>query len=331
MLNQPDAAIGRFIISTGRCGSTLVSELLLTHPAVLSLSELFAMLQSDSLGPFPADELDGPEMWRVLSTPRAEITEMQRYQVSQCEDPENLQPGEAEEGTSPLLMYPLEGITPDPEGLHEELGAYVRALPRAPIGAQYTAVFAWLCERCGRPLWVERSGFSTYFLGDLVRWWPEGRYVHLVRDGREAAISMSRRPGRYLAVLYEELRRSNRTMSVEELVAAAMAAARTASVPLERFGQLWSDQVVAAHERLRDLPPERVLLVRFEDLTACPERELGRMVDFLGVGEETTADWLAGAAKRIEPREPRSPRLPEEERDRLEAACRPGLRLLGYR
>jgi putative sulfotransferase len=310
---------GRFIVSTGRCGSTLLSELLLTHPAVLSLSELFAMLQSERLGAFPADELDGGEMWRVLSTPRPEITEMQRS----C--------GDAEDPTPPLLMFALNGVAEDPAGLHDELGAYVRSLPEDSIGAHYSRVFAWLCERCGRRLWVERSGFSTYFLADLVRWWPDGRYVHLVRDGREAAISMSRRPGRYLAVLYEELRRSHPSMSVEDLVAAAMAAARASSVPLERFGKLWSDHVVAAHERLSALPPEQVLSVRFEDLTACPELELRRIVDFLGAGQETTPEWLAAAAARIEPREPRAPRLADEELAGLEAACRPGQELLGYR
>jgi putative sulfotransferase len=73
-----------------------------------------------------------------------------------------------------------------------------------------------------------------------------------------------------------------------------------------------------------------VLLVRFEDLTADPERELGRLLDFLGAGDETSAGWIAEAAAQIERREPRAPRLPEPERARLELACRPGLQLLGY-
>lgn len=327
---EAEAAAGRFIVSTGRCGSTLLSNLLATHPAVLSLSELFAMLQSESLGAFPADELDGAEMWRVLSTPRAEITEMERWQVGSCEDPESLRRDEAVEGTPPLLMFALPELTSEPAPVHDALGAYVRSLPPAPIGTQYARAFGWLGERFGRRVWVERSGASTYFLSDLVRWWPAGRYVHLVRDGREAAISMSRRPGRYLAVMYEDLRRGSGSMSVEELVAAAMNATREGSVPLERFGQLWSDHVLAAHERLRSVPPEQVLPMRFEELTADPERELRRLTDFLGVGDETTAEWLTAAAARVEGRPPRAPRLPDDERARLQAACAPGLELLGY-
>src|SRR5262249_4739530 len=161
----------------------------------------------------------------------------------------------------------------------------VRTLPRATIGTQYSRVFRWLCERCDRSLWVERSGFSTYFFSDLVRWWPNGRYVHLVRDGREAAISMSRRPGRYLAVLHEELRERGETMPVEELVGRAMTAARTASVPIERFGALWSDHVVRTHEQLREVPADRVLFLRYEHLTADPLGQLRRLLDFLGARE----------------------------------------------
>jgi hypothetical protein len=38
---MPDA---RFIIGTGRCGSTLLSRMLRLHPRVLELSELFVGL-----------------------------------------------------------------------------------------------------------------------------------------------------------------------------------------------------------------------------------------------------------------------------------------------
>ena len=45
-------------------------------------------------------------------------------------------------------------------------------------------------ERCGRPCWVERSGSSIEYLEGLHAFFPEARFLHIHRDGPEAALSM---------------------------------------------------------------------------------------------------------------------------------------------
>ena len=55
-----------FVVSTGRCGSTMLSNMLRLNPEILSLSEFFSLLMPD---PFPAGELDAAAYWRLLSEP----------------------------------------------------------------------------------------------------------------------------------------------------------------------------------------------------------------------------------------------------------------------
>src|SRR5262249_57531764 len=57
---------GVFVVSTGRCGSTMLSNMLRLNPEILSLSEFFSLLMPD---PLPAGELDAAAYWRLLSEP----------------------------------------------------------------------------------------------------------------------------------------------------------------------------------------------------------------------------------------------------------------------
>jgi putative sulfotransferase len=57
-----------FIVGTGRCGSTMLSEFLQEHDSVLSLSEFFCF--ATDLGGriaycFPSGVLDGSQLWQV--------------------------------------------------------------------------------------------------------------------------------------------------------------------------------------------------------------------------------------------------------------------------
>ena len=56
-----------FVLSTGRCGSTMVSNLLNLHPRILSLSELYAFT---GLTAFAGKRRSGEWMWDLLSQQR---------------------------------------------------------------------------------------------------------------------------------------------------------------------------------------------------------------------------------------------------------------------
>jgi putative sulfotransferase len=111
---------------------------------------------------------------------------------------------------------------------------------------------------------------------------------------------------------------------------AAEAVAGSGEVPVERFGEVWSRQVVAAHERLSRLARGQVLVLRYEDLAACPGPELARLAGFLDPGYEVPRGWLRASARLVERRRPAVSSLSGPQRARLEEACRPGLEILGY-
>ncbi len=55
-----------FVFSTGRCGSTVISQMLNKHPDILSLSEFFSVL---GLRAFVGKKVSGDWMWRLYSEP----------------------------------------------------------------------------------------------------------------------------------------------------------------------------------------------------------------------------------------------------------------------
>ncbi len=63
------------ILSTGRCGSTLVSEMLNRHPGVLSVSEFFSTLGAAA---FAWSRPDGARMWKIYSRQSAAVNAMLR-------------------------------------------------------------------------------------------------------------------------------------------------------------------------------------------------------------------------------------------------------------
>ncbi len=92
----------------------------------------------------------------------------------------------------PILCGALPHLTADPDALFDELGPVVRSKPRQSPAAHFRDLFEWLCGRMERDVWVERSGASLLYGVQLLRAFPDARVVHVYRDGRETAISMSR-------------------------------------------------------------------------------------------------------------------------------------------
>src|SRR5262249_55256631 len=183
------------------------SDMLLQHPDLLSLSEFFAVIQP---GAFPPGSIGGQELWELLSRPRRRFTLMLRLGISFDEviwEPGDSTRFTAETGVPPLLLVPRPHRTDAPGALYDEREGWVPPLPAAPAEAQYGRLFDWLCGRLGRTTWVERSGSSLGWLEDLLRRFPHARFLHMYRDGRDCAISMSTHNAYKLTVVSRQLYR----------------------------------------------------------------------------------------------------------------------------
>jgi Sulfotransferase family len=124
----------------------------------------------------------------------------------------------------------------------EELAARLR--PGMTVGPALDAVFSAYAAKHGKPRWGEKTPMYMRHLGLIDRLFPDAQYVHLIRDGRDAALAFLEMP--------------------------AGVVTRTWAHPRSPAGFAceWRTEVVRARELGRRVGPSRYLEVRYEDLVA---------------------------------------------------------------
>jgi hypothetical protein len=127
-----------------------------------------------------------------------------------------------------------------------------RALDAAPIADLPDAIrrlYAAYAKKKGKPRYGDKTPRYAVRLPMLAEQFPEARFVHVVRDGRDVALSLLEVP-----------------WGVKRVEQGAMA---------------WRRRVLAARQAGRALGPARYLEYRHEDLIEDPEREVRRICSFL--------------------------------------------------
>ena len=335
------------VLSTGRCGSTMVSNILNLHPRVLSLSEFFSYVGVQRL--FRSRRLAGEKMWRLYSRQSNHTRLMLRepffdeflYPIDE--------PGSrfTQSDVPPIMCASLPHIADDYEALFDELERVVREQAKQPPAAHLRYLFGWLCERFGADVWVERSGSSLLFASRLLREFPDARVVHVYRDGRETAISMSRH---YLFRLIVAILKKVGSFGIDPIMllrrkrlwessnswmeALLPILIRYEKLPFDElalpdFAVFWSATIELAHQMLGDLSPERLLNLKFEDLQAEPEDQLRRLIRFIDPSLEDE-EWIRRACAVPRPTPSKFAQLGKTEQAAVTEACRPGLEILGY-
>jgi hypothetical protein len=145
--------------------------------------------------------------------------------------------------------WKLEGEPPPvPAGLgHEEAYRFAVSAPFEAYAAEQ-----------GKSRWGDKTPLYLRFVDELHAIWPAARFVVLVRDGRDVALSVKRVP----------FGANN-----------AWAAAHT-----------WAHGIRLGREAERRYPGQ-VLTLRYEDLVAEPRQQVARLCEFLGLPFED--DMLA--------------------------------------
>ncbi|GIG92130.1 sulfotransferase family protein [Plantactinospora endophytica] len=327
-----------FVVGTGRCGSTILSKALHTHPDILSLSEFFASLRNRA---FPEGPIDGERFWRMLSAPDPAIDAMVRNGLRTREQVYPYDTGRfGRLADVPAICHmTLPELTDDPDGLYDELAAELPNWPLRPVVEHYRDLFGWLARRFGRQTVVERSGTSLNYVHRLRAMFPEARFVHIFRNGPDCALSMSRHfgfrlmmlprtaarvagvpvPGlikNHLDRLPEDYQRFFRGDYSPELI-------MNADLPVRDFGEFWSSMIQHGVRELSGLDPADRLDLRYERMVAEPTAQFATLAAFLGVPADQP--WLdrvgklmdgslTGSAQRLDP----------PVREELLLACAPG-------
>jgi hypothetical protein len=134
-----------------------------------------------------------------------------------------------------------------------------RLRPGMTTGAAIAAVFeAYAAER-GKQRWGDKTPLYMQHLGLLERLFPDALYVHLIRDGRDAALSfLSVPPG---------------------VVTEGWGHPRDA----RGFACQWATEIRAARRLGARAGPDRYTELRYESLVADPAGELRRVCAFAGL------------------------------------------------
>jgi hypothetical protein len=151
----------------------------------------------------------------------------------------------------------------------EEWGVPLDALrarlsPRMPIGRAIAAIYEVYAEEHGKPRWGDKTPMYMRHLALLRRLFPDAQYVHLIRDGRDAAVSFLSLPE---GVAFETWAHPRDTAG---------------------FAALWRTEVMAARRLGRKVGPDRYLELRYERLVESPRDELERICSFAGLPFEAS-------------------------------------------
>jgi hypothetical protein len=145
-----------------------------------------------------------------------------------------------------------------------------RLVPGMPIGAAIGTVYAVYAEERGKRRWGDKTPMYMQNLRLLERLFPDARFVHLIRDGRDAALS------------FLELPRG--------LVTETWMHPRTAA----DFAGQWRTEVAAAR-RLGGRVGDRYLEVRYEQLVSDVDAVLRRICEFAALPYEAQMSDYAGS------------------------------------
>ena len=336
-----------FIVGTGRCGSTMLSTMLRDHPAILSLSEFFTFVTD--LGTripqaFPEGLVNGEQFWHILSACYPKQNTMLQHGVAMDEV---LYPYtslsaryNAQTGVPALLQTTLPHLTPDHDCLFDDVQVFVSTFPPAPVQVQYQRLFSWLQQRFNRQCWVERSGSSLRVVARLHQHFPNARFVHIVRNGQDCALSMSRHYGfRMVLIAFYLLEvldcdpfEDNDRTGVEDLPDDLYSflpehfdaeAFRSYEIAPSLYGHYWSGELQQGLATLAQIPAESVLTLHFEDFFNDAEGSLRELISFINPAY-IDESWLQHAASLVRPIRSAWQTLPPLEQKQLERACQIG-------
>lgn len=137
-----------------------------------------------------------------------------------------------------------------------------RLRPGMTTGEAIGAIFAAYAGLQGKARWGDKTPLYMQYLPLLERTFPDALFVHLVRDGRDVALSFLSVP---------------RGIMTEGWGHPTDAAG---------FARLWRTEVTAARALGRRVGSGRYLELRYEDLVREPADELRRICAFAGIEYE---------------------------------------------
>ena len=117
-------------------------------------------------------------------------------------------------------------------------------------------IYQLYAKHFNKDIWGDKTPIYISDIPILNKMFPTARFIHIIRDGRDVALSIMRM-----------------WWGANDFMSAI---------------QYWKDTVYCARKMLNMLPNDRFIELKYEDLVANPKQELSRVVNFLGIEYEDT-------------------------------------------
>ena len=212
-----------FIVGAPRSGTTLLQYMLRSHPALsLPTGESHFFIPLYRKASQYGDLSQAGNVRNVLRAMEAQSAE--------------------------FLLTDLHGLKFDVDTLTEVLVAEGHHTMRDIL----TALFEKNASGEGKPRWGDKTPYYVLHLPKLLEWWPNAQIIHIIRDGRDVALSMFGRRHDF---------RAYNTYHV---------------------AKQWQHYVETGHAQGRMLPASRYLELRYEDMISDQKSALQQICAFLG-------------------------------------------------
>ncbi len=151
----------------------------------------------------------------------------------------------------------------------EELAGAMRAAAPLDPAAAIRAFFGLYAGKHGKPRWGDKTPIYVKHMTEIQETIPEARFVHLIRDGRDVALS---RAGRAL----------------------------TDAAPMAKIARRWKRRIGEARRQGAELGAGRYLEIRYEDLIRDTEPALRRVAEFVELPwNDAMLDYHERAGERL--------------------------------
>jgi hypothetical protein len=149
----------------------------------------------------------------------------------------------------------------------DELRRRLAALEPLDAGGAARAFYDLYAERAAKPRWGDKTPIYVEHMREIEAALPEAHFVHLVRDGRDVALSRIRR-------------------ALDE------------PPPAGRIAKNWKRRIRAARKQARGL--DHYMELRYEDLVGDTEPALRRVCDFVELDYDAAMlDYHRRAGERL--------------------------------
>lgn len=153
------------------------------------------------------------------------------------------------QGFNPIFLKgDLHGMTFDVAPLTERFLAEGRTTVRDVAAG----IFEMNAAGLGKARWGDKTPYYALHLDKLAEWWPDAKFVHLIRDGRDVALSLFGRQHDFNAY------------------------------NMYYAAQYWQQYVDVARAQGRLLGAARYLELRYEDVLDDQAAAMQRVCDFIG-------------------------------------------------